>query len=129
MLLDVAMKQGETGLVRSEVDTGASVIRDDDGVFDDAGGLDAIDLGEFELMTVQMHGVGVVGAVAEDEAVPRTLLEDELLLVGVGFAVYQPCIEFTGAAWDLLEDHVEGVVGRSGRLCTFSGPEDCIVPA
>ena len=129
MLLNVAMKQGETGLVRSEIDARASVIGHDDSVFDDAGGLDAIDLSEFELMTMQMHGMGVVGAVAEDEAVPRPLLEAELLLVRVWFAIYQPGIEFTRAAGDLFEDHVKGVLGRTGWLGTFSGAEDRIVPA
>ena len=94
MLLDVAVEEGEAGLVGGEVDAGSAVVGDDYGVLDDAGGLVAVDLGEFELVTVEMHGVGVVGAVAEDEAVARALLEDELLLVGVGFAVDQPGVEF-----------------------------------
>lgn len=67
-------------------------------------------------MAVQVHGVGVVGAVAEDEAVALALLKDKLPVVRVGLAVDEPCIQDAGAARDLLEDHVDGVVGGSGGV-------------
>jgi hypothetical protein len=87
MLLDVAVEKGEARLVGCEVDAGSAVVGDYYGVLDDAGGFAAVDLGEFELVAVEVHGVGVVGPVAEDETVTGALLKDEFLFVGVGFAV------------------------------------------
>ena len=58
------------------------------------------------------NGVGVVGAVAEDEAVARALLEDELVFVGVGLSVDEEGVEFACSAGDLFEDHVDD--GRVG---------------
>ena len=78
VLLDVAVEEGEAGLVGGEVDDGAAVVGDDDGVLDDAGGFLAVDLDQLPQVAVQVQGVGVVGAVAEDEPVARALLEDEL---------------------------------------------------
>ena len=52
MLLDVAVEEGEAGLVGGEVDAGSAVVRDYYGVLDDAGGFAAVDLGEFELVAV-----------------------------------------------------------------------------
>ena len=94
VLLDVAVEEGEAGLVGGEVDDGAAVVGDDDGVLDDAGGFGSVDFDEFELVAVQMEGMGVVGAVAKDEAVAGSLVEDELAVVGVGLAVDEPGVEF-----------------------------------
>ena len=94
MLLDVAMEEREAGLVGGEVDAGSTVVRDDDRILQDPRGLPAIDLGEFKLMAVKMHGMGVVGAIAEDEPVTRTLLEDKLLFVWVWLAIHKPRVEF-----------------------------------
>ena len=72
--LDVAVEEGEAGLVGGEVDGGAAVEGDDDGVLDDAGGGFAVEVDELELVAVEVEGVGVVGAVAEDEAVALALV-------------------------------------------------------
>src|SRR5437879_12474861 len=66
VLLDVAVEEGEAGLIGGEVDDGAAKVRDYYGVFDDAGGFLAVDLGELPSRSVQVHGVGVVGAVAHE---------------------------------------------------------------
>ena len=71
MGLDVAVEEGQAGLVGGELDGGAAVEGDDHGVFDDAGGGLAVDIDEFPLVTVQVEGVGVVGAVVKGEAVTR----------------------------------------------------------
>ncbi len=63
--LDVAVEEGEAGLVGGEVYGGAAVEGDDYGVLDDAGGGFAVEVDELELVAVEMEGVGVVGAVAE----------------------------------------------------------------
>ena len=60
--------------------------------------------------------MGVVGAVTEDQAVARSLLQDELLLVRIGFSVDQPGVELARAAGDLFENHVDGLVGGAWRL-------------
>ena len=56
MLLDVAMEEGEAGLVGGEVDAGSAVVGDYYGVLDDTGGFAAVDLSEFELMAVRCMG-------------------------------------------------------------------------
>src|SRR6266436_7707263 len=81
VLLDVAVEEGEAGLIGGEVHNGAPVIGDDYRVFDDAGGLLSVDLGQLPQMPVQVHGVGVVGAVAHYEPVACALLQHELLLM------------------------------------------------
>src|SRR5580704_6382736 len=67
--LDVAVEEGEAGLVGGEVYGGAAVEGDDYGVLDDAGGGGSVVIDQLELVAVQVEGVGVVGEVAEDEAV------------------------------------------------------------
>ena len=129
MLLDVAVEEGEAGLISREVDAGSAIVGDDNGVLDDAGSFAAVDLGEFELVTVEMHGVGVVGAVAKDEPVACALLKDELLLVWVGLAVDEPGVEFARTSGDLFKDHVEGVVWGMRGLGPFRAAEDGVVPA
>src|SRR6266436_5975065 len=93
VLLDVAVEEGEAGLIGGEVDDGAAEVGDDYCVLDDAGGLLSVDLGELPQMAVEVHGVGVVGAIAHDEPVARALLEHELLVVWVGLVVDQPGVE------------------------------------
>ena len=105
------MEEAEAGLVGDEFDGGATVERDDHGVFDEAGGGLSVDIDEFELVAVEVHGVAVVGAVAEGEAVSLALVEDELVVVGVRLAVDQEGIELACAARDFFEDHVD-VLGR-----------------
>src|SRR6266576_3844529 len=105
VLLDVAVEEGEAGLIGGEVDNGAPVVGDDYGVLDDASGLFPVDLDQLPQMTVEVHGVGVVGAVAHYETVARALLEDEFALVRVWLAIDQPGVELAVAAGDLLEDH------------------------
>src|SRR3984893_7700566 len=83
VLLDVAVEEGEAGLIGGEVDDGAPVVRDDYRVLDDAGGFLSVDLGQFPQVPVQVHGVGVVSAVTHDEPVARALLQYELLLMRV----------------------------------------------
>src|SRR6266700_3655922 len=113
VLLDVAVEEGEAGLIGGEVDYGAPVVGDDYGVLDDASGLFPVDLDQLPQMPVQVHGVGVVGAVAHHESVARALLQHELLLMWVGLAVDQPGVELSVSAGDLLEDHFDGLL-RSG---------------
>ena len=52
MLLDVAVKEGEAGLIGGEVDDGAAVVRNDYCVLDDAGGLFPVDFGQLPQMPV-----------------------------------------------------------------------------
>ena len=47
VLLDVAVEEGEAGLVGGEVDDGAAEVGDYYGVLDDAGGFLSVNFGEF----------------------------------------------------------------------------------
>ena len=110
MLLDVAVEEGQARLIGGEVDDGSPVVGNDDCVLDDAGSLLPVDFGEFPEMAVKVHGVGVIGAIAHDEPVPRALLEHEFAFVGIGLTVYQKRVEFACATGDLLEDHLDGLL-------------------
>ena len=55
--LDVAVEEGEAGLVGGELDGGAAVEGHDDGVLDEAAGGLAVEVDEFELVAMQVHGV------------------------------------------------------------------------
>jgi len=55
--LDVAVEEGEAGLVGGEFDGGAAVEGHDDGVLDEAAGGLAVEVGEFGLVAMQVHGV------------------------------------------------------------------------
>ena len=87
--------------------TGAAVVGDDDRVLDDAGGGFAVDVDQLPQMAVHVQRVGVVGAVAEGEAVALAFVQHELILVRVGLAVDGEGVELACAAGDLLEDHVD----------------------
>jgi len=51
--LDVAVEEGEAGLVGGELDGGAAVEGHDDGVLDEAAGGLAVEVDEFELVAMQ----------------------------------------------------------------------------
>ena len=106
------MEEGEAGLVGGEVDGDASVVRNDHRILYDSGGLLSVDLGQLPQMPVQVHGVGVVGAIAHHEPVTRALLQHELALMWIGLAIDKPGVEFAGASGDLLEDHLDGLLRR-----------------
>src|ERR1700750_93056 len=77
-------------------------------------------------MPVQMHGMGVVGAIAHDETVSGALLQLELALMRIGLAIDQPGVEFSEPTGNLLEDHLNCLLGR---WRTGGGsPKDRVVP-
>jgi hypothetical protein len=53
--LDVAVEEGEAGLVGGELDGGAAVEGHDDGVLDEAAGGLAVEVDEFELVAMQVY--------------------------------------------------------------------------
>src|ERR1700735_376715 len=70
---------------------------------------------------MQMQGMRVVGAIAEDEAIARALLQHKFLVkfwvVRILLAVDEPRVEFSVSARNLREHHVDGPIGFSrGRL-------------
>ena len=83
VLLDMAVEQRQSRLVGGEVDAGASVGGHHDRVLDHARRGLAIDLGDLELVAMQMQRMRVVGAVVKRQPVARALLEHELLIVRI----------------------------------------------
>src|ERR1700729_2928426 len=77
-------------------------------------------------MAVQMQGVCIICAVTKDQTVTSSLLQEEFTLVRIGFSVDQPGVELTGAAGDLLENHLDGLVRRYRVLVDFA--ENGVVP-
>jgi len=69
---------------------------------------------------------GIVGAVAHEEAVAGALFEDELALVGVGFAVDVEGVELAGAAGNLFENHLDGLIRWNRVLADFA--EEGVIP-
>ena len=111
----MAVEQGESGLVRRELDRGAAVERDNHGVLNEACSRFSVDVDQLELVAVQVQRMGVVGAVAEGEAVTLAFMEDELVVVWVKLAVHREGVELACAAGDLLENHLD-VLGRGAVL-------------
>jgi hypothetical protein len=69
VLLDVAMEEGETRLIGSEVDDGAAVVGHNHSVFDEAGGGFVVDRAELPQVPMHVHGVRIIGPVTHHEAV------------------------------------------------------------
>ena len=122
------MEERESGLIGGEIDSGAAIERDNDRILDDACAGSSVDLSQFHLVSMQMHGMGIVGAVAVDETVPCSLLKDELLVVRVRFAVYEPGVELARPSGNLLEDHFDGVIGGASRSGVGIGEHE-VIPA
>src|SRR5262252_4399153 len=115
VMLDVTVEQGQAWLVRDELDGRASVERHDDGVFENAARRLSVDLDHLEKMAVQVQRMRIVSSVAEDEAIPRSLLEHELLIVRVHLAVHRKAVEPSHPPRNLLEHHVDGLSRAVGR--------------
>jgi len=90
VLLDVAVKQGQAGLIGGKIDDRATVVRNYNRILNNTGSLFAIDLGEFETVSMKMHGMSVIGTVAHDQPVTHSWLQHELPFVGIRFAVDKP---------------------------------------
>src|ERR1700733_7222431 len=73
-----------------------------------------------------MERVRIVCAVAKDEAVTSSLLQNELAFVRVGLSIYQPGVELTRTTRDLFENHFDGLVRRNRIFADFA--EDGVVP-
>src|ERR1700729_1824260 len=67
-----------------------------------------------------MQRVRVICAVTKDQTVTSSLLQDELPLVRLGFSVDQPGVELTGAAGNLLENHLDGLIGCYRVIADFA---------
>jgi hypothetical protein len=74
VLLNVAVKQGQARLVGYKVHYGATIIWNYYCIFYNAPGFGAVHFYQFELMAMQMEGVGVIRAVAKYQAVTSSLL-------------------------------------------------------
>src|ERR1019366_10584444 len=96
-----------------EVGLDPAISLDEDDVFHYAGGGFAIDIGQFEAVAMQVHGVRIVGAVIEDDTVAFALLQRaRRVFVVEGLAVDGPLIEAALAAVDLADDERNGLVGH-----------------
>src|SRR3984893_8278190 len=115
MLLDMAVKQSWSRLVGSKVHAGAPIGGHHDRVLDYSRGGFAINLGDLELVTMHVQRMRIVSAVMKRQPVARTLFEQKLLVVGIGFAVYVEAVEFAGAARHLFKHHVQSLGGRRLR--------------
>ena len=74
MLLNMAMKQREAGLIGRKVHNGTPIIRNHNRILNNSGSFLSIDLSQFETVPVKMHGMSVVGTVAHNQPVARSLL-------------------------------------------------------
>src|ERR1700722_5864978 len=90
VLLDVAVKQGQPGLIRGEIHNGSAVVGNHDRILQDASRLLAVDLRQLPQVPVKMHGMRVIGAIAHDQAVPRSTFQHEFTFVRIRFAINQP---------------------------------------
>ena len=89
MLLNVAVKQRKPRLIGDHIHGNAAKHRDNHGIFHDSGRRFAIDIHQFKEVPVDVQWVGIVGAIAENDPVPRAFLQHKFLLVRIFLAVYQ----------------------------------------
>ena len=111
----MAVEEGEAGVVGGEVDLDLLVAADHDDVFDDAGGGDASEVGQFEAVAMEMDGVDVVAGVAHVDAVAAALMEVKRgghVVHGEGDVVDGPAIEAFCGGVLLGEGHLDGFIGR-----------------
>ncbi len=121
------MEQAQPGLVRCQVHRDSTVGRHHNSVLHDTARGLAVDVDQLKEMTVQVHWMRVVGAIAEHQPVALPFLQDELPVVWVGLAVDRPQVELPGGAGNLLEHHVDRVRGCGGR-CGDGFAERGVVP-
>lgn len=74
MLLDMTVKEREAGLVGGKINGDAPIVGNDHRILQHARCFLAVDLSQLPQMPVQMRGMGVIGAIAHYETVPRALL-------------------------------------------------------
>src|SRR6202165_1498385 len=77
--LDMAVEQRQSRLVGGKVYAGAPIGGQHDRVLDHARGGFAINLGDLELVPMQVHRMRIVGAVTKSQPVARALFEQKLL--------------------------------------------------
>ena len=118
VVLLVAVQKGLAGVVGGELHLDFFAGGDEDGVLDDAVGVDAFEAAEFEAVAMEVHGVVVLALVTKDETVTGAGVEDGGVRIGIGFAVDAPMFLAAVAGEFGVEDEREGdeagVWGRSG---------------
>ena len=114
MQLHMTMEQGEARIISDKIDFYFLETAEHDDVFHDAGGMFAGDLGYFKAVSVQVHGVDVVGGVAHMEAVSLALfqLEHRRHVHHVeGDAIDGPAVEAFVGGLLFGKDHFDDFVG------------------
>src|ERR1700746_3821357 len=111
VLLDVAVKKRQSRVIGSEINHNSAKIGNDNGIFDNACRLLAVDLCQLPKVAMQVHGMSIVGPVAQHEAVARALVQDEFALMRVRRAIDEPKIELASRAGHLLENQFNGLLG------------------
>src|SRR5260370_20799132 len=109
VMLNVTVEKRQPWLIGDEVHDRSSVERRHDSVLHDACGRLSVDLGQLEQMPMQMERMRIVGSIAEDEAIARALLEHELLVVRIRFAVDREAVELAHSARHFFEHHIDGL--------------------
>ena len=107
VLLNVTVEEREAGLIGGEIDDCPAIVRDYYRVFDDSGSFRPIDLDQFPKVTVQVHRMGIICAIAHDQPITRALLQNEFAVVRIGLAIDQPYVEPACSARELLEDEFD----------------------
>ena len=93
MLLNVAVKQRQPGLIGHHVDRDASVAGNDNGIFHHSRRSFAIDLDYFKRVPVHVQRMIVLTAIAKHQAVTAALLQDKFLIVRIFLSVHGPTVE------------------------------------
>src|SRR5580704_673741 len=88
VLLNMAVKQSWSRLIGGKVHARASVSRHHDSILNHARRCLPVNLGDLQLVPMQMQRMRIVGAVMERQPVPGPLLEQKLLIVRVGFPIH-----------------------------------------
>jgi hypothetical protein len=94
----MALEEGESWIVRNEIDCGALIARNIDYVLEHTGSALVFELRYFKRVTVQMNGVRIFTLILQNQAITSARPRREWISVRKGLFVYCPAIETSAAA-------------------------------
>ena len=110
--LHMAMEEGESWIVRNEIDLGALIARNIDYVFEHSRSALAIKVRYFKCMTVQMDRVRISTLIMKGQAITSPCLHRERISVRKGLSVYCPAVKASAPAGNFLESESELMIRR-----------------
>jgi len=108
----MAVKQGESGIIRYKIDINSGEAFDQHGVFENSGRFFSMNFRDLEIMPMQVERMHVVALVDESESIAATLMNLDRLALLVRLSVDRPHVESVFASVDFPNLHRNHFVRR-----------------